>query len=71
MLSFATGMTSTVAIVGWDNDELIVDTLAFSSNAVRQLWVHRAEFLDVLYGEIQKMRCATLEMAKRAVKVEV
>jgi salicylate hydroxylase len=56
----------------WDNDELIVDAPALSSDEeVRQLWVHRAELLEVLHGEIMKRGCAKLETDKRAVKVEV
>jgi salicylate hydroxylase len=59
----------------WDNDELIVDINAVDNNSndggVRQLWVHRAEFLEVLYTEIRKRGCAKLETEKRAVKLEV
>jgi salicylate hydroxylase len=58
----------------WDNDELIVDVKAANSNGednVRQLWVHRAEFLKVLYTEIRRRGCAVLETDKRAVSLEV
>jgi salicylate hydroxylase len=56
----------------WDNDELIVDVRALSSEEeVKQLWVHRAEFLEVLHSEIQMRGCATLQTNKRVVKVEV
>jgi salicylate hydroxylase len=57
----------------WDNDELIVDVNAANSDdsGVQQLWVHRAEFLEVLYTEIRKRGCAKLETEKRAVKLEV
>lgn len=59
----------------WDTDELIVDASAFNSGSqqeeVRQLWLHRAEFLDVLYDELKKRRCATLETNKRVVSLEV
>lgn len=59
----------------WDNDELIVDVAAVNSNGneggAGQLWVHRAEFLEVLYTEIRRRGCAKLETDKRAVKLEV
>lgn len=58
----------------WDNDELIMDVMAVNSNGeeeVRQLWVHRAEFLEVLYTEIRRRGCAMLETDKRAVTLEV
>ena len=60
----------------WDNGGLIVDVVAHSKNGeqdsgVEQLWVHRAEFLEVLVEEIHKRGCAKLETDKRAVKVEV
>ncbi|KIW92142.1 uncharacterized protein Z519_07126 [Cladophialophora bantiana CBS 173.52] len=54
----------------WDTDELIVDALAFDNGGaeeVRQLWVHRAEFLEVLYSEIQRRNCATLKTNKRVI----
>ncbi|OQV06992.1 FAD binding domain-containing protein [Cladophialophora immunda] len=57
----------------WDTDELIVDALAFDNGGaeeVRQLWVHRAEFLEVLYSEIQRRNCATLKTNKRLVGLE-
>jgi salicylate hydroxylase len=59
----------------YDNDEVIVDVPAISKdglmNGIGQLWVHRAEFLEVLYNEIRKRGCAKLETNKRAVKLEV
>jgi len=56
----------------WDNDELIVDAPAASSDEnVRQLWLHRAELLEVLYNEIRRRECATLETNKRVINVEV
>ncbi|OCT49146.1 Salicylate hydroxylase [Cladophialophora carrionii] len=58
----------------WDTDELIVDAPAFntggSQEEVRQLWLHRAEFLDVLYSEVKRRNCATLETDKRVVRLE-
>jgi hypothetical protein len=36
-----------------------------------QLWVHWAEFLEVLYTEIRKRGCAKLETNKRAVELEL
>lgn len=58
----------------WDNDGLIVDVPAVkkgTAGEVQQLWVHRAEFLDVLQNEIRKRKGAKLETNKRAVKVTV
>ena len=58
----------------WDTDELIVDALAFNNvgaEEVGQLWVHRAEFLDMLCSEIRRRKCATLETNKRVVGIEV
>ena len=56
----------------WDNDELIVDAPASSSDEkVRQLWLHRAELIEILYDEIRRRGCATLETDKRVTKVEV
>lgn len=58
----------------WDNDGMIVDVAAVNNGnqgGVGQLWVHRAEFLEVLYTEIQRRGCANLETNKRAVKLEV
>lgn len=58
----------------WDNDELIVDVAAVKSNGeekVKQLWVHRAEFLEVLYAEIRKRGYAKLETDRRAIALEV
>jgi salicylate hydroxylase len=56
----------------WDNDELIVDAPAWSSDEeVRQLWLHRAELLEILYNEISRRRCATLMNDKRVIEVAV
>jgi salicylate hydroxylase len=59
----------------WDNDEMIVDVPAVNNEVneggVGQLWVHRAEILEVLYSEIRRRGCAKLETDKRAVKLEV
>jgi salicylate hydroxylase len=59
----------------WDTDELIVDASAFNSGGpkeeIRQLWLHRAEFLEVLYTEVRKRKCARLETNKRCVSLEV
>jgi salicylate hydroxylase len=59
----------------WDNDALIVDVPAVnggsSATEVGQLWVHRAEFLDVLQQEILSRQTARLETNKRAVKLTV
>jgi hypothetical protein len=56
----------------WDNDDLIVDAPAASSEGdIRQMWIHRAEFLEVLFNEIKTRGYAKLETNKRVVKVEV
>jgi salicylate hydroxylase len=56
----------------WDNDELIVDAAAANSpGGIRQMWLHRAEFLGVLYNEIKRRGCAKLETNKRVKRVEV
>jgi salicylate hydroxylase len=59
----------------WDTDELIVNALAFDGpkgqDEVKQLWAHRADFLQVLYDEIQRRKCARLETNKRVVRIEV
>ena len=59
----------------WDTDELIVDASAFNSGGanedVRQLWLHRAEFLEVLYSEVRRRKCARLETNKKCVGLEV
>jgi len=58
----------------WDNDELIVDALAHPGGSaeedVKQLWVHRAEFLEVLYSALRKKECASLETNRKAVGLE-
>ncbi|KIN02438.1 hypothetical protein OIDMADRAFT_40388 [Oidiodendron maius Zn] len=58
----------------WDNDGMIVDVPAVNSQGseseVGQLWVHRAEILEVLYTEIRRKKCAKLETDKRAIKLE-
>jgi salicylate hydroxylase len=59
----------------WDTDELIVDAPAWSgtdsNEKARQLWLHRAELLEVLYNEISSRGCATLKTDKRVTGVEV
>jgi len=58
----------------WDNDELIVDVEAVKRDGkekAQQLWVHRAELLEVLYAEIRKRGCAKLETNKRVVSLQV
>jgi salicylate hydroxylase len=59
----------------WDTDELIVDAKAANSGKeeeeVRQLWLHRAEFLDVLYKEIKRKNYAKLQTNKKLVSLEV
>ncbi|GFP56397.1 hypothetical protein ACSS6W_006673 [Trichoderma asperelloides] len=57
----------------WDNGDEIVSVSAMdeetSNGGVRQLSVHRAEFLEVLYGHIKKTTCAKLETDKKAVEI--
>ena len=56
----------------WDNDDLVVDAPAANSDGdIRQLWVHRAEFLEVLHNEIKRKGYAKLETNKKVVKIEV
>lgn len=59
----------------YDNEGVIVDVPAINKDGLQdgigQLWVHREEFLEVLYNEIRKRGCAKLETNKRAVKLEV
>lgn len=66
----------------WDNGEEIVSVGAMDEDdknhqtdsnggGVRQLSVHRAEFLDVLYREIRRRGCAELMTGKKAERVEV
>lgn len=59
----------------WDTDELIVNAPAANSGGpdedVRQLWLHRAEFLEVLFNEVKRRNCATLKVNKRVVNLEV
>ena len=60
----------------WDNGVEIVSVGAMDEAngdrpGVRQLSVHRAEFLDVLCDEIRLRKCAKLETNKRAMRVEV
>lgn len=59
----------------WDNDEPIVDVPAANSEGIEggigQLWLHRAELLEVLYTELRRKGCAKLEVNKRAIKLEV
>ncbi|PTB69944.1 FAD/NAD(P)-binding domain-containing protein [Trichoderma citrinoviride] len=56
----------------WDNGEEIVSVGAMdddSSDGVRQLSVHRAEFLQVLYDHLRATSEARLETNKRAVEI--
>lgn len=57
----------------WDNGEEIMTVNAMddevTNGGVRQLSVHRAEFLEVLYAQIRRTGCARLETNKRAVEV--
>ncbi|OTA02929.1 hypothetical protein A9Z42_0033560 [Trichoderma parareesei] len=56
----------------WDNGEEIVSVGAMdddSSDGVRQLSVHRAEFLQVLYDHLRATSDARLETNKRAVEI--
>ncbi|KAL6878560.1 hypothetical protein J3F83DRAFT_711388 [Trichoderma novae-zelandiae] len=56
----------------WDNGEEIVSVGAMddeSSDGVRQLSVHRAEFLQVLYDHLRATTEARLETNKKAVEV--
>lgn len=56
----------------WDNDELIGDAPAAESDGkIRQMWLHRAELLEVLYNEIERRRCARLTSNKKVVRLEV
>jgi salicylate hydroxylase len=59
----------------WDNDEPIVDVPAPNSEGIeggiRQLWLHRAELLEVLYTELRRKGCAKLEASKRVIELEV
>lgn len=59
---------------GWDNGEetITVDAMDETRNKeMRQLSVHRAEFLEVLVRAVQKGGAARLSTDKRAVKIEV
>ncbi|RFU75584.1 hypothetical protein TARUN_6644 [Trichoderma arundinaceum] len=57
----------------WDNGDEIVSVSAMddeeSNGGVRQLSVHRAEFLQVLYEHIRDTTCAKLETNKKAVEI--
>ncbi|KAL7932211.1 hypothetical protein V8C35DRAFT_307696 [Trichoderma chlorosporum] len=57
----------------WDNGDEIVSVSAMdedeASGGVRQLSVHRAEFLQVLYEHIRNTTCAKLETNKKAVEI--
>jgi salicylate hydroxylase len=59
----------------WDTDELIVDAPAANSGGaleeVRQLWLHRAEFLEILYSEIRRRQCAILKTNKKVIFFQV
>ncbi|RFU30512.1 hypothetical protein B7463_g5830, partial [Scytalidium lignicola] len=57
----------------FDNGADIVTIEAMDDSddpAIRQLSVHRAEFLDVLLKEVQEKKIATLHADKRAIRVE-
>ncbi|PNP38259.1 mannitol 1-phosphate dehydrogenase [Trichoderma gamsii] len=57
----------------WDNGDEIVSVGAMdeeaSNGGVRQLSVHRAELLQVLYEHLRDTTCAKLETDKRAVEI--
>ena len=56
----------------WDNgDEIVTIGADFEEGEVKQLSVHRAELLEVLYTAIEKRGIANLHTNKRCVKVEV
>lgn len=56
----------------WDNGEEIVTIGAdYDKGEIKQLSVHRAELLEVLYKAIEKRGIAKLHASKRCVKVEV
>ena len=56
----------------WDNGEEIVTTDAsFDQEEIRQLSVHRAELLNILFEANRERGVATLHNNKRSVKVTV
>ena len=56
----------------WDNGgEIVTIPAEFHKGDIRQLLVHRAEFLDVLYEAIKTRGIATMHTNKRCVKVTV
>src|ERR1700689_3806548 len=56
----------------WDNGEEIVTVEAtFDQVEIRQLSVHRAELLNILFEAIRERGVATLHNNKRSVKVTV
>jgi salicylate hydroxylase len=56
----------------WDNGKEIVTVDAtFDRKEIRQLSVHRAELLNILFEAIQERGIATLHNLKRSVKVTV
>lgn len=56
----------------WDNGEEIVTIGAeFEEGEVRQLSVHRAELLDIMYRAIKERAIATLHTNKRCVHIRV
>jgi salicylate hydroxylase len=71
------------AISGWRNDihrslrrwddggEIVTIGADFEEGEIKQLSVHRAELLQVLYRAIEKRGIAKLHTNKRCVKVEV
>ena len=54
----------------FDNGEEIVTVPQKDGGEIRQLPVHRAEFLDVLYRKVRDTNAATMYTNKRCVKVE-
>ena len=56
----------------WDNgDEIVTIDAGFDQGDIRQLSVHRAELLDVLYQATHKSGIATLHTNKRVITVKV
>jgi salicylate hydroxylase len=55
----------------WDNGGEIVTVEAFDKDEIKQLSVHRAELLNILFEAIRERGIATLHNNKRSVKVTV
>ena len=56
----------------WDNGgEIVTVDAAFDQEEIRQLSVHRAELLDILFEAIRERGVATLHNNKRSVQVSV